>query len=30
MCGYSMMFDSEKFSSGDEPVLWVGPGEEAD
>lgn len=29
-CGYTMLFDSEKFSSGDEPVLWGGPGEEPD
>jgi hypothetical protein len=26
LCGHSMMFDSEKFSTDDEPVLWNGPG----
>lgn len=29
-CGYAMLFDREKFSSGDERVLWAGPGEEPD
>ena len=27
-CGHAMFFDSEKFTRGDEPPLWGGPGDE--
>ena len=30
VCGHSMLFDSEKFHPGDEPILFSGPPERED